>query len=122
MYGQGEAYLLPRGSFQRSPVTKEVDIKLMYGRRLGKNNTIWAFMDVFNLFNAQQELDEDQNYTFDGSVPIVGGDTNDLKHLKINNGGPGGEQSQTVHVNSNFGQLNAHQAPQSIRFGVRLQF
>jgi outer membrane receptor protein involved in Fe transport len=123
VYGQGEAYLMPRGSMGRAPVTKEVDIKIQYGRRIGKNNTVWAFMDVFNLFNSQDSLTVDQNYTFDGSLPIVGGNTTDLTHLKAHlANGAATESSQTVHLNPNYGVSTSHQAPASFRFGVRLSF
>jgi len=45
-----------------------------YGRRLDKNVTIEGFFRAFNLINTQDELNVDENYTFDNALPIVGGD------------------------------------------------
>ncbi len=121
VYGVGEAYLLPRGSFQRSPVTGEADVHLAFGRRLSKTTALEAFVNVFNLFNRQDELTTDENYTFDPTLPIVGGDKKDLEHLKALT--PGGvETASTVHQNPNFGSLNTRQSPRNVQVGFRLTF
>ena len=53
VYGPGEAFLLPRGAFQRSPVTSQLDLQVGYGRRLGKTTMFEGFVRVFNLFDQQ---------------------------------------------------------------------
>lgn len=121
LYGDGESYLLPRGSISRSPVTSNVDIHLSYGRRLDKNTQIEGFINVFNAFNQQDELNVDENYTFDNGLPIVGGDANDLKHAK---GLPDGAtmSNQTLLPSKNFDHTNLLTLPRSFQFGMRLTF
>ncbi len=122
VYGQGEAYLLPRGSYQRSPVTSQTDIHISYGRRLNKTVIGELFVNIFNLFDEQDELTTDENYTFDGTVPIVGGDMNDLKHIKAHDAN-GTEMATTPVINPNFGKLTSFaQAPRNFQFGFRLTF
>jgi len=120
VYGDGESYLLPRGSVVRSPVTSNVDIHFSYGRRLDKNLTLEGFVNVFNALNQQDELNVDENYTFDNALPIVGGDANDLKHAK---GLPGGPMvNQTLQPNLNYNHTNLLTVPRSFQFGMRLTF
>jgi outer membrane receptor protein involved in Fe transport len=122
-YGPGESYLLPRGVADRSPTTGQADIHVAYGRRLGKKNEIEIFGDVFNLTDAQQEATQDEIYTNDSAKPIVGGDMNDLKHLKTIDDTTLLETSHTPTLNPNFEHTTAYlQAPRSFRFGVRLTF
>ncbi len=120
-YGLGESYLLPRGAFAREPVTSELDIHIAYGYKIDKKRTLEAFMDVFNLFNTQDELVVDENYTFDNANPIVGGDSKDLMHEKSEdaNGVP---QNITLTPNNNFNQATQLTLPRSFRFGLRLLF
>ncbi|MGN6107534.1 MAG: carboxypeptidase regulatory-like domain-containing protein [Kofleriaceae bacterium] len=121
VYGAGESYLLPRGAVPRSPVTTNTDVHLSYGYGLSKTTRLEAFVRIFNLFNAQEELNVDEVYTGDNAVPIVGGDLNDLKHIKTLDDF-GYEQSSTPTKNLNFGKLNARQLPRNIQLGVRLTF
>lgn len=128
-YGSGESYLLPRGAEPRSPVTSELDVKVQYGYQLSKTTQLTAFVDIFNLFNQQDQLNVDENYTYDYAVPVVGGTPDDLKHIKAHDGN-GYETNQSLTPNPNFlhtGGSNGlitsvQQAPRTIRFGVRLTF
>ncbi|MEZ4399513.1 MAG: TonB-dependent receptor [Kofleriaceae bacterium] len=115
-YGTDESYILPRGSDLRSPFTWTGDVKATYGRRIGKNQSVEVFADIFNLFNNQDETDADETYTFDAIDPIVGGDSSDLAHAKQQG------VNETPNLNKNYGNLNARQAPRSIRFGLRYSF
>jgi len=132
-YGSGESYVLPRGSMPRSPMTSQLDVHLSYGRRLTKATTLEGFVNVFNLFNQQDQLKTDDNYTFDGVNPVVGGDLEDAKHAKtvdISGTGSGGRESnRSPLLNKNFlhtggGSLSdpALQVPRSVGFGLRLTF
>jgi hypothetical protein len=122
-YGPGESYLLPRGVAERSPTTGQADVHLAYGRRVGKASVLEVFGDVFNLTDAQQEASQDEIYTDDAAHPIVGGDMNDLKHVKIFDVSSSLETAKTPTLNPNFGHTTAYlQAPRSFRFGVRLTF
>jgi TonB dependent receptor/Carboxypeptidase regulatory-like domain len=122
-YGPGESYLLPRGVADRSPTTGQADVHLAYGRRIGKGNTLEIFGDVFNLTDAQQEATQDEIYTDDAAHPIVGGDMNDLKHVKTIDATSSLETAHTPALNPDFGHTTAYlQSPRSFRFGMRLTF
>jgi len=120
VYGVGESYLLPRGAVERSPITTQADIHVSYGYRLDKTIQAELFLNVFNLFNTQDELTTDENYTFDSALPIVGGDTKDLQHAKSLSGGV--MQNQTVTKNLNFTNTTNITAPRNVQFGARLTF
>jgi hypothetical protein len=116
IYRLDESYILPRGAQPRSPFTMQADVRVTYGRRLSKKNTIEAFVDVFNILNAQSETDADERYTQQNIDPIVGGDVSDLKHAKT------AGADVTPLLNKNFLNLNSRQAPLSMRFGLRYTF
>jgi outer membrane receptor protein involved in Fe transport len=127
-YGTGESYLLPRGAMPRSPMTSQLDVHLSYGRRLSKATTLEAFVNIFNLFNQQEELKQDENYTIEFVNPVVGGDLNDAKHAKTLNG-DGVEVNKSPVLNKNFTHTGGGsvtdppiQAPFSMQLGVRLRF
>ncbi|MDQ3364573.1 MAG: TonB-dependent receptor [Myxococcota bacterium] len=122
VYGTDEAYLLPRGALERSPVTSQTDVHLSYGYQFSKNTRLEGFVRLFNLFNQQEELDVDERYTLDNAVPVVGGDISDLQHVKASDPGTGLETNTTVLPNKNFGQLNARQSPRLVQLGMRLTF
>ena len=100
---------------ERSPVTFESDVHLSYGYQVNKNTKIEGFVRVFNLLNAQEELDIDEEYTLDSAIPIVGGDKADLDHVKILDPNTTQESNSTPFKNQNFGKLNARQSPRSVQ-------
>jgi len=120
-YGADESYLLPRGAAGRSPFVGRLDAKFQYGHKLNKDMYLTAFVDIFNLFNMQTEAAKDERYTLDDANPIVGGDDEDLKHLK-GLGGSADSSAALVTKEANYGNVFALQAPLSMRFGVRLTF
>ncbi len=121
-YGADEAFLQARGSAGRSPFTYTADIKATYGKKIGKSNSIEGFIDIFNLFNSQDEVDADETYTGDAANPIINGDANDVRHSKTIDPIFAVELNETPTVNKNFANLNARQAPLSVRFGMRYTF
>jgi outer membrane receptor protein involved in Fe transport len=129
-YGTGETYLLPAGSGGRSPTSSQTDIHISYGRRLNKNTLLEGFFNVFNLFNQQEQLGTDENYTLDAVNPIVNGTFNDLKHAKTLDLNSGNELNVSPVVNKNYGHTAAGvggygpalQAPLNVQLGVRLTF
>jgi hypothetical protein len=80
-----------------------------------------GFVRVFNVFDQQDELDVDENYTFDNAAPIIGGDARDLRHLKSLDQA-GSEVNATVTPNRNFGKVSQRQLPRTVQFGMRLTF
>jgi outer membrane receptor protein involved in Fe transport len=122
LYGTGESYLLPRGTGGRSPFTTRIDTHLGYGRVLAGGRIVEAFVDVFNMFNQQPEVQVDENYTFDDVNPIVGGDESDLAHLKGIDPSTGYPTAGVAEQNPNYGNTLSRQAPLSFRFGLRFTF
>jgi len=112
-------------SMVRSPVTSNVDLHVGYGHRLSAQVLVEAFVNVFNLFDQQDELNVDENYTFDSALPIVGGDASDLKHAKaveFNAAGKPVTVNRTLTKNQNFDHTNAIGVPRSFQLGLRLSF
>jgi hypothetical protein len=120
VYGQGESYLLPRGSVYRSPVAMTVDTHLSYGYQLSPTRRIEGFVEIFNLFDQQPEVAVDPTYTTDSALPIVGGDAADLAHAKVTENGRQG--SSTVTKNLNYGKTSVRQPPLTAQLGFRLTF
>jgi hypothetical protein len=136
-YGEGQAFILPRGMAGRSPFLHNVDVKGALNYVITPPYAIQFSVDVFNVFNTEEVRMTDENYTFDAVQPIVGancdtsaggssspvsklqGDCSDVRYLKTVDGRP-------VNVNPNWGKaaptVNAFQAPLSLRFGVALSF
>lgn len=121
-YGLGETFVLPRGSGDRSPFSSSMDIHIAYAHQIRKGIKLEGFFDIFNLFNQQPELDVDENYTFDSVNPIVGGDKEDLKHLKALAPANDKPTSTMAEQNPNFTNISSRQAPLSMRLGLRLTF
>ncbi|HVK89289.1 MAG TPA: TonB-dependent receptor [Kofleriaceae bacterium] len=130
VYGEGESYILPRGAGTRSEMLKQADVRLTYGYRVNKTTNIEAFVNIFNMFNSQVQLNQDENYTFDSVNPIVGGDSRDLQHVKTVDGLSGTEVNVTPAKNQNFGNTGANtgyittvqQAPRALQLGFRVTF
>ncbi|NVB81897.1 MAG: TonB-dependent receptor [Kofleriaceae bacterium] len=129
-YGSSESYLLARGAAERSPMTTQLDIRVGYGYRLNKNTKLEGFLNVFNLFNTQEELNQDENYTYDAANPIIGGTMDDLNHLKTLDMATGQEINATPVKNKNFQHTGSNngtigpniQAPRALQVGFRLTF
>jgi outer membrane receptor protein involved in Fe transport len=117
-YGNGESFLLPRGSGEPNPLSTSFDLQLAYGRPLSKDLGVELFVSVFNLFNQQITRRRDEIYTFDVADPIGGGDRRDLEHAK-DEFSPDG---RVVVKNPNFDNPTELQLPVSVRFGARLTF
>jgi outer membrane receptor protein involved in Fe transport len=120
IYGGGESYLLPRGELYRSPATSQLDTHFSYGYQLNRTTRLEGFIDIFNLLNSQTETDVDEIYSIDASLPIVGGDAEDLLHSKETEGRR--QVPNVITKNLNYGKLSAHQSPLTGQLGFRLTF
>jgi hypothetical protein len=89
---------------------------------LNKSTRIEAFVNIFNLFNQQDQLAVDEEYTPDAAQPIMGGRMEDLEHLKAIDIATGQELNQTVFKNRNFAQPLVRTAPRNVQLGFRLTF
>jgi hypothetical protein len=130
IYGSGEAYLLGRGTAERSPFSTQLDARLSYGHPLTKTTKLEGFVTVFNVLDEQAQLNQDENYTYDAANPIIGGAPSDLAHLKTIDPVTGRELNVTPIVNKNYGHTGGNtaqithviQSPRTVQLGVRLTF
>ncbi len=116
-YGVGETFVLPRGSAERTPLQSSLDVHAAYGRQLGRGVAVEAFVNVFNALNQQTATRRDEIYTFDVVRPIVGGDDEDLEHIKKS-----GIVNEAASVNPNHGNPTDSQLPLAVQLGARLTF
>ena len=107
--------LLPRGSGGRTPTVTELNGKIAYQRQLSPKVYLEAFLDLFNMFNQQEAVLTDDNYTYSWAGPIVNGTPSDLKYAKDISGAP-------IVKNPNYGHALLYQRPFNGRFGLRLTF
>ena len=114
-YGEGEAYILPRGSGPRLPWTWQLDVRLGVRYRFDRGYALDVTLDVFNLTNNRAVIAVDQNYTFDSVAPIEGGTPASLRGLQTVTGGP-------ATPSTNYGNATAYQLPLSGKLGARLSF
>jgi hypothetical protein len=137
-YGQGLAFIVPRGQAGRTPFTNTVDVGAGLNYVVRAPYAVNFRVDVFNVFNSEEVQQIDPNYTFDSVTPAAGidcdgrnavsksnpiqaiqADCPGLAYLKSVDGHP-------VTINPNFGKqdtgLNALQVPISMRFTLALQF
>ena len=129
-YGLGEAYILGRGAAPRSPTTTQFDIHLAYGYMINKKTKLEGFVNVFNMFDSQEQLNQDENYTLEFVNPIIKGDMEDVRHLKSLDEVSGNELNVTPVKNKNFGRtgtnnanvLGPQQTPRTVQIGFRLTF
>jgi len=134
LYGNGMAFILPRGYGGRSPFLTQVDLRGVLEYTIQVPYTIRFSIDILNVLNQQQTLTVDGNYTFDFVRPIVNGtcaskngaeakdpvaavqaDCPDLKYLRTIDG-------RSVSVNPNYGRATSYSAPLSMRFGLAFTF
>jgi hypothetical protein len=120
-YGQGEMFILPRGTAERAPFQSSVDLHASYSRRLRGDMAVEAFVNVFNALDQEPTTRRDEIYTFDVVNQVVGGDASDLAHVKTT--GPDGRAiNQQVAVNPNYGNAIDSQLPLAVQVGARLTF
>ena len=110
LYGDGQVFLLERGAAGRLPWVHNIDARVGVGYPVARGMVATLSADVFNVFNFQQEVARDQNYTFDVVDPLV--NSRDLGAL----------EGLDVKRNPNYGKTTAYQAPRSIRVSAKLSF
>jgi hypothetical protein len=143
IYGADEAYILPRDAGGRTPWVHSIDSNLHFTYRLNKDMGVTLGVDVFNLFNFLSATGVDNTYTNSDVLPIFNQgspckEATDcskpatFKDLQTVN--PDGSISTrlvhndhtpfdpTSEVNPNFKNVNAYQAPRTVRFNARFFF
>jgi outer membrane receptor protein involved in Fe transport len=117
VYATGQTFILPRGAGGRLPWTNTVDTRVGVGYPLGNGMLATVGLDVFNLFNFQEAIARDQNYTFDDVFPILGGSVRDLPNLRLRS-----TEDEAVIKNLNYLQATAYQTPRSFRVSAKVSF
>ncbi len=120
-YGPDESFLLPRGSMGRTAASYDLDLRIGYGRDLGKGMKLQLFASLFSIFNNQTQASVDGTYTFDPVNPVVGGEFEDLVFAKAQTL-QGNETSNPVGRNRNYRQTSGRYSPFSAQLGARLEF
>mgnify|MGYP002136597963 CR=1 FL=1 len=115
VYGARETFILPSGSGGRTPMITQMDAHIGYDHQLTDQVKATLYVDVINLFNQQEVINVDDEYTFSFVDPIRYGKPEDLKKLRSPDG-------SVPVLNSNYGQPTAYQAPLYLRVGARLAF
>jgi hypothetical protein len=115
IYGPDNVFILSQGSGERLPWLYTVDLKLAYGVRVGKSETVSFTMDIFNLLNFQEVIATDQTYTTSSVLAVQNGG---LANLKNADGTPFDPKTK----NPNFGNPVAYQPPRFFRFGLKATF
>ena len=72
IYGAGESFLIQRGMAGRTPFVTSADLRGKLEYKLTAPYALQFTVDVFNVFNSQETLQFDENYTFDTAQPIIG--------------------------------------------------
>jgi hypothetical protein len=108
----GERFIMPRGSFGRTPDSWNLDLHLAYPIQLGTATEITLIADIFNLTDQQEPTAGDQQWT-SNRLPATE-DPNEC-------GGPGtGAGTACPLGNPNFGAPLGFQRPRTLRFGVKI--
>jgi hypothetical protein len=138
LYGQNEAYLLPRGFIfdkdgnpveGRTPWLISADLFFEYGYQITKDVRLSFNAVIFNFLNLQEALRVDQTFTFDPVCPSqpINGRLARLSETRVAEGFdpltheciPGTDPPTR---NPNFGTPLIKQAPISARLGLKLTF
>ncbi len=134
LYGEGFAFLVPRGSAGTAPTVTNLDLLGGFEYALSGPYRLRFTLNLFNILNQTTATAIDNNSTFDFVAPItnascknknganaanpiqgVQADCPDLKYAKTLDGRP-------VTPNERYGKGTQFQAPFSMRVGLALTF
>jgi hypothetical protein len=130
LYGNGEIFLLPRGSGDRLPWVHTIDLHVGYQFLQTKNQTLSITADIFNLFNFQAITRINENYTLRSVDPITGAAVDspyvngDRKNIDPNliHGSDDPAPFTSADKNRGFGAPQEYQDPVTFRFGLKTTF
>ncbi len=121
-YGEGEGFVLPRGSGGRTPWVNVFDTNVGVNYKLNKTNVVSLTLDVFNIFNFQTATRVDENYTYSAVLPVKGGTKEDLPGKVVVVSDDGERPMTKDDENPNFGKPTQYQSPRQFRVGLRYTF
>ena len=129
----GEFRLIKNGApgLGRTDAIQSLDLNLSYTYDIGKYGSLTGYFYIFNVFNWQNVMSVNQNFTEDGPSQAwldahnmtfeqwaqwIDGRFNTLGELKEF------AKEAGMHINGNFGRPEAFQTPRYIRFGIKYKF
>ena len=140
LYGEGEAFIVPRGSAGRTPWIHVISLKAGVGYKITKENAVQFTVDALNIFNFHAATEVDQNYTTEFVLPYVlakGENANEavcaaganvgpncVSKVTVTdeNGTPQADKLNSDQINKNFKQPTLYQLPVQVRFGIKFTF
>lgn len=123
-YGDGQAFLEPRGSRGVTPDVTRTDIHIEWNSAAIWKNRLKAtfFIDIFNLFNEQTTLTVNQTKQFQTAVTGSNVNSGGTTRPPARPNSPASEIGLIAVDNPNFLRPTSFQAPRSLQFGMRLKF
>ena len=119
-YGDGTIFLQERGSQGRTPSYWNIDFHADYRLpfdRLGAGRSISVILDVFNLFNSNEILEQDQDYTYEGDENFhLWADDSNLDEF----GNPSFNPS--LPASPFYKQSSLRQSPRAMQIGFKFTF
>ena len=125
--GDGETYILPRGSAGRTPFVTQLDVHLSYRTKLSNALSAEAFIDIFNVLNQRTVLTVDSEYTYGQVMPAAPGTPLSQIPIADDNGNKCVSTTQGCNPgnatpNPNYLHATSYQLPISGRLGARVWF
>ncbi|MGB1701477.1 MAG: TonB-dependent receptor, partial [Nannocystaceae bacterium] len=117
-------FVVPRGSGGRINGSYQWNLNFGYAYPLKNDLELEFTARVINLTNSKATLRVDDIYSFQATRPIAGGDLNDLKHARPQDGAdPNDFYSRNILIRQgNYGVATSFQQPMSGQFEVKLRF
>lgn len=136
IYGEDEAFVLPRGAGGRLPWTHTINAKVAVSWKATRENTVSFTADVFNLFNFAAPVAVDESLSSSDVLPVTAKTANPQQLLCLAGIDPtcrpqvsklDGDTGEVVPAsvadyNPNFKNVTAYQSPLAVRFGLKVSF
>ncbi|HZI04733.1 MAG TPA: TonB-dependent receptor, partial [Archangium sp.] len=118
--GMGETFVLPRGSSgERTPWVHTLDSNLGVRYQFTRNQVVSLNLEVFNLFNFQEETRVNEHYTYANVLPLeTQVDPGELTPSMVRT--VSGEPLSAA--NPEFLKPTQYQPPRQVRIGLRYTF
>jgi hypothetical protein len=138
LYGEDQAFLLPRGSIGRASFEHGLDVHASYARKLDVAKRQWTaelFANFYNIYNNQGTAEVDNTYagafkqgdpmgfgaTRQAANPVSGGTYEDLLWVKVIDR-TGTETNSPIGRSPNYSNTTRRYGPFYLQFGMRLTF
>jgi hypothetical protein len=119
-YGDGTIFLQERGSQGRTPAYWNVDFHADYRLPLGglgAGRSLSVILDIFNLFNSNEILEQDQDYTYEGDENFhLWADESNLDEF----GNP--RFNSSLPASPFYKQPSLRQSPRAMQVGFKFTF